>query len=49
MQFPHNLSGANANGVNVSSNVSSSFLLKAGLAQNLKGGVIMDVVSFDLL
>jgi len=45
MQFPHNLSGANANGVNDS----SSFLLKAGLAQNLKGGVIMDVVSFDLL
>ena len=40
MDFPHNLSQSTA-----SSNDRSAFLLKAGLAQNLKNGVIMDVVS----
>lgn len=40
MKFPHNLSESAA-----STDDRSAFLLKAGLAQNLKNGVIMDVVS----
>lgn len=42
MQFPHNLSEAKA-----STDDRSTFLLKAGLAQNLKNGVIMDVVNAE--
>lgn len=39
-------SGSNANGT-TRANRSSDFTVKAGLAQMLKGGVIMDVVNAE--
>lgn len=39
--------GAATNGANSAGKGSSDFVVKAGLAQMLKGGVIMDVVNAE--
>ncbi|KAI0068663.1 vitamin B6 biosynthesis protein [Artomyces pyxidatus] len=52
-QFPYNASGHSANGAPArvkdgrSSNTTGTFGVKSGLAQMLKGGVIMDVVNAE--
>ncbi|KAI8613662.1 SOR/SNZ family-domain-containing protein [Chytriomyces sp. MP71] len=46
-QTPANLVAPTANGTVNGAEAKSTFVLKAGLAQNLKGGVIMDVINAE--
>ncbi|KAI8839573.1 SOR/SNZ family-domain-containing protein [Chytridium lagenaria] len=48
-QTPANLiaNGSHANGSHADADAPTSFVLKAGLAQNFKGGVIMDVINAE--
>ncbi|KAI8620080.1 SOR/SNZ family-domain-containing protein [Chytriomyces sp. MP71] len=46
-QTPANLVAPTANGTGNGAETKSTFVLKAGLAQNLKGGVIMDVINAE--